>query len=322
MELTDLRHFKHVAITGSFSRGAKLSHVTAPAVSKAVKKLEEELGVRLFARTSRTVSLTTAGRLVLARCERVFAELDALRAELDDDGPLRLAGALRIGAMEVLSIELLPRSLASLMRAHPGLAPTTYEMVPETMALALREGRIEVGLTVGASPSPGLTIHDFGVTPGVLVCGRSHPLHGRKRIHARDLEEHGSVVPRFLGLEHLPSLDQFPERVLPRRISATIELLQMGVRLCEEGATLGYFPEISVRAELAAGRLWKLNGLPARAPFVLSALTRREAPLRPAVRALLAELSARLAAPHPARLPQKVQSRPALRSSRKASSGR
>ncbi len=293
MELTDLHHFAHVAATGSFSRGAALSYVTTPAVSKAVRKLEEELGVRLFERTTRRVALTPPGQALLDRCERIFAELDSLRAELDGSAG-RVEGPIRIGAMEVLSIELLPRALAGLMRAHSGLRPSTYEMVPARMEAALREGRIELGLTVGGSDRDGLDAHELGRSEGVLVCGRRHPLHGKKRVGARALREHASVVPRFLGLEHLPSLDQFPDDEWPRTVGATIELLQMGVRLCEEGVALGYFPEISVRAQLRDGRLQVLGGLPPRAPFVLRALTRGGAPIRSATRALIDELAAQV----------------------------
>src|SRR5688500_20187318 len=71
VELTDLRHFFPVAATGSFGRGARLSHVSPPAVSKAVRKLEDELGARLFQRTTRSVRLTPAGEALRARCERI-----------------------------------------------------------------------------------------------------------------------------------------------------------------------------------------------------------------------------------------------------------
>jgi DNA-binding transcriptional LysR family regulator len=286
MELTDLRHFANVAAAGSFSRGAVLSHVTTPAVSKSVRKLEAELDVRLFERTTRRVALTAEGCALLDRVTRIFGELDSLRAELEGRAA-RIEGELRIAAMEVLSIDLLPRALASLMRVHRELRPITYEMVPEAMQRALREGRVEVGLTIGGADAPGIASHELGRSEGVLVCGRTHPLYGKRRIGPRQLREHPSVVPRFLGLEHLPPLDQFPEEAWERSVGATIELLQMGVRLCEEGVVLGYFPEISVRGQLAAGTLHALAGLPKRTPFVLRALTREGATWRPAARALV-----------------------------------
>ncbi len=286
MELTDLRHFRNVARAGSFSRGAAASHVTAPAVSKSIRKLEDELGVKLFARTTRHVALTAEGRTLLDRCTRVFHELDDVASALTGHAA-SLDGELRIGAMEVLSIALLPRALGTLMKAHPALVPVSHELAPFPMAAALREGRIDVGLTIGGGAEPGLSAHELGRSNGVLVCGRSHPLRRVGRVRARDLAEHASVVPRFLGMEQLPPIDQFPDAEWPRRIGATIELLQMGIALVETGAVLGYFPEISVHSQLASGRLFALSGLPARVPFVLRALLPAGAPMRPAVSALL-----------------------------------
>jgi DNA-binding transcriptional LysR family regulator len=176
-----------------------------------------------------------------------------------------------------------------MMRAHPSLVPLSHELAPMPMAAALREGRLDVGLTIGGGAEPGLTAHELGRSAGVLVCGRSHPLRGR-RVRASDLARHASVVPRFLGLEQLPPIDQFPDAEWPRRVGATIELLQMGIALVETGAVLGYFPEITVRAQLASGKLHALAGLPARAPFVLRALVPVGAPVRPPVAALLAAL--------------------------------
>ncbi len=289
MELTDLRYFANVAFAGSFSRGAQQSFVTTPAVSKAVQKLEEELSVRLFERTTRSVTMTPAGRELLARAERIFAELESFKAE-QEGREERLGGELRIAANEVLSIELLPLALAGLLRAHPNLNVATHEMIPELMYAALREGRIEVGLTVGGRSVVGIASHELGRSRGVLVCGRKHPLHAKSRVTARDVAEHTCIVPRFLGLEHLPSLDQFPDQRWPRKAGITIELLQMAIRLAEEGAGLGYFPEVTVRAQLEDGRLWSLEGLPSREPFVLRALTREGVRMRPAVRALLEQL--------------------------------
>lgn len=295
VELTDLRHFANVARAGSFGRGAALSHVTAPAVSKSIRKLEDELGVKLFARTTRHVALTAEGRALLERCTRVFHELDEARVELSGRAAT-VGGELRIGAMEVLSIALLPRALARLMRAHPALVPLSHELAPTPMVTALREGRIDVGLTIGGGGEPGLVAHELARSPGVLVCGRTHPLRRARRVSAKDLREHASVVPRFLGLEQLPSIDQFPDLEWPRRVGATIELLQMGIALVETGVVLGYFPEISVRAQLDEGRLFALAGLPVRPPFVLRALPPASAPVRPAVTALLDALGQELRA--------------------------
>jgi len=289
VELTDLRHFSNVAHTGGFTSGARRSHVTTPAVSKAVQKLELELGAQLFVRTTRRVELTDAGRELLSRCERIFAELEGLQAVLEESAH-HVGGEIRIAAMEVFSIELLPRALASVVTEHPTVRPSSYEVEPRRMEQLLLDGLVEVGFTIGGGARDGIEYEELGRTTPMLVCGRSHPLYGRSRVRRKDLAEHASVVPRFLGRSSDAPLDQFPEASAPRRVGATIELLQMGVQLAIEGAYLGYFPEVSIRRALEDGRLWRLRGVRGATPFVLRALTRKGAPRRPVVRRVIEEV--------------------------------
>jgi DNA-binding transcriptional LysR family regulator len=289
VELTTIRYFVHVGTLGSFARGAARAHVSSPAMSKAVRKLEDELGTRLFERTTRRVILTPDGQVALERCRRILADVDALEADV----PVGLEhprGPLRIAAMEVFSAELLPAVLVALVSEHRDVVPSCYEMIPQRMTDRLLDGEVDVGFSIGLTPAAGIELHPLGMSPGVLVCGRRHPLFSRGRIHARDLERYPFVVPRFFGDEHLPSLDQFPEALHPRRVGATIELLQMGVELAAEGELLGYFPEVSVRKQLAAKRLRALKGIPSGRPFQLHALSRAAVPMKPAARMLIARV--------------------------------
>ncbi|MGE0550713.1 MAG: LysR family transcriptional regulator [Kofleriaceae bacterium] len=292
-EIAAIRYFVHVATAGSFVRGAERAHVSPPAVSKAIRKLEDELGVRLFARTTRQVQLTPAGQVALERCRRVLAELDDLDADLVTAAG-RPTGTLRVAAMEVFSIDVLPIAVAQLVAAHPAVTPLCYEMIPQRMTQRLLDGELDVGFTIGSLPREGIELHELGTSPGVLVCGKTHPLRARGRVSSNDLQRYPSVVPRFFGAEHLPSLDQFPEARYPRRVGATIELLQMGVELVVEGGYLGYFPEISVRRNLASKRLHALNGLAGRPPFHLHALSRAAVPLKPAAADLIKRVSSEI----------------------------
>jgi DNA-binding transcriptional LysR family regulator len=285
MQLEDLRYFRAVAETRSFGRGARASHISAPAVSKAVQRLERELGTKLFDRTTRRVALTDAGVILLGRCQRVFEELVALEADLGIAETVP-RGELRIGAMEVFSVQLLPRAIVALVREHPDVVPIVYEMIPERMIRALEEGRLDIAFTIGARQSPGIRIRSLGRTRGALVCGRSHPLYRRGRIRERDLELHPFVVPRFWEAEHLPPLDQFPEEQHPRRVGATIELLQMEVELVTSGTYLGFLPEISILRELRDGSLRALVGLGVETHFELQVLS-REGTAKPATERLL-----------------------------------
>lgn len=290
MELTDLKYFYNVATAGSFSRGAQLSHVSPPAISKAVKRLERELSAELFDRTTRRVGLTDDGRILLTHCEKVFAQLEALHRDLADTDH-RIRGELRMAANEVFSTYLLPHALSGLAKQNPDLRPRCYEMIPERMAHWLRHGRLDVAFTIGATPTDGIECHPITSSPGVLVCGPGHPLYDKGEVTQDDLITYPSVVPEFFQREFLPALDQFP-RDMPRTIACTIELLQMAVQLCLDGAYLGYFPEVAIRCHLRHDELKTLSGLPDRPPFELSAMTRKGIRPRASVRALIQELEA------------------------------
>ena len=120
MELQQLRSFAAVARHGHFTRAAADLHIGQPAVSQHIRRLEAELGVRLLRRTTRSVELTEAGAILLARSERALGELEAAQAELAELKGL-VRGRLTIGAMQWLEPYDLPGALASFHERHPAI---------------------------------------------------------------------------------------------------------------------------------------------------------------------------------------------------------
>jgi DNA-binding transcriptional LysR family regulator len=289
MELSHLRYFYFVAEAESFTRGARAAHVTPPALSKAIRILEDELGTNLFERTTRSVRLTTAGRAVLGHCRAIFAEVEALKRRASSEATA-IGGELRIGAMEVFSIALLPTALGALVKAHPQVEPQVYEMSPDDMARALDRGSLDVAFTIGGSASSEIDRQVLGTSRACVVCGPTHPLARRPRVSRRELEAHTWIVPRFFGRPLLPAVDQYPDAAAPRRVGATIELLQTGITLTAEGPFLACFPEISIRRELESGRLRELVGGPRVPAFELAVLSPKNAAESPTIDALVAEM--------------------------------
>lgn len=289
MELSHLRYFYNVARTRSFVKGARLSNVTPPAVSKAVKKLEEELGTPLLVRTTRRAALTQSGEILLEHCRDLFDCVDALQRSMDQ-ARATVAGPLRIGAMEVFSVYLLPVALCQLIERHPLVTPSSFELLPQAMERKVLDGELDVAFTVGGGDARGIHYTTLGTSPGVLVCGPAHPLYKGRRITPKQLGSYPFVVPRFLDREHLPALDQFPEAAHARRVGATIELLQMGIRMAASGSLLGYFPEVSVRQLLDDGSLHELRGVRLGPPFELKALTREGIPPKMATTELIEQV--------------------------------
>ena len=273
MEITHLRYFVHVASSESFNKGARLAHVSPPAMTKAIQKLEDEVGARLFERSTRRVLLTEAGQALLRRARAALEQVDGIRKDLDEL-EAKVTGELRIGAMEVFSLRVLPRALAALVASHPAVVPHTFEMHPEAIHRHVADGSLDIGFTIGRVTGRGVRAEVLGSSPGRIVCGRAHPLYRAGRINGADLARHPFVVPRFFQNEHLPALDEFPDERYTRRVGATIELLQMAVELVVAGKLLGCFPQISVDHLVKSKDLGVLSGLRGLPRFELLVLTR------------------------------------------------
>jgi DNA-binding transcriptional LysR family regulator len=142
MNLVQLRSFAAVARNGHFGRAAAELFVGQPAVSQHVRKLEAELGVELFVRTTRSVELTEAGVLLVPRVERALAELEAGLAELDQLRGL-LRGHVRIGAMQSLDPFDLPGALAAFSRRHPDVEFRVVEDATRDMVAGVLHGALD-----------------------------------------------------------------------------------------------------------------------------------------------------------------------------------
>jgi LysR family transcriptional regulator, transcription activator of glutamate synthase operon len=121
MELRQLTYFEAVARLGGFTRAARALRVAQPAISAQIRQLETELGVPLLARTTRQVSLTSAGEVFLARAPRALAEIDSARADLGELAAV-MRGRVTVGATEMLGPIDLPAALAAFHARHPGVA--------------------------------------------------------------------------------------------------------------------------------------------------------------------------------------------------------
>ncbi|WP_092545793.1 LysR family transcriptional regulator [Actinoplanes derwentensis] len=121
MELRQLSYVEAVARYGGFTRAAERLHIAQSAVSAQIRALEIELGVTLFARTTRKVALTPAGEMFVARARRVLAELDGARTEMAEITAV-VSGRVTVGATASLGVYDLPQALARFRERHPGIA--------------------------------------------------------------------------------------------------------------------------------------------------------------------------------------------------------
>lgn len=271
VELSELRYFYNVATSRSFAEGARISHVSPPAISKAIKKLEDEVGEQLLERTTRRVTITSHGEIVLAYCRQVLDTLGELESALQDEAS-ELRGELRIGSMEAFTAHALPQAIARLVAAHPRLVPKIYRVGTEQMERLLLEGRLDLGLCLAAEASTRLDSTALATSPSAVVCGRDHPLFGKTEVSADELAECGFVVTQELLEQGRPTA-QLPEEFARARIGATVDTLQLAIQLVVDGAYLGCFPEVAMRCQLNHSELSPVSGVGPGPEFEMRALS-------------------------------------------------
>lgn len=144
-----LAAFMAVAQTGSFRRAAEETHRSIPAVSMQIKRLEEQLGIALFQRTTRKISLTPEGERLMIGGRRAMAELQASLDYIRQAADVQ-RGHLSVGCVPTISSVYLPRVLAVFSGKYPGMTFSLREMVGETLLESVR--RAEVDLAIGPAP--------------------------------------------------------------------------------------------------------------------------------------------------------------------------
>jgi DNA-binding transcriptional LysR family regulator len=173
MELRHLRYFVAVAEELHFSRAAERLHVAQPAVSEQVRKLEEELGVRLLNRTKRSVSLTDAGAALLTEARRVLQQAEIARLAVQEAGA-RTASRLRIGYTPASLPSSVPDALRHLAGSLKRLQTILEPGFGLELIAAVRDGRLDAAVVPLPAPTAGLRTTHLGQERAVAVLPVSH----------------------------------------------------------------------------------------------------------------------------------------------------
>jgi DNA-binding transcriptional LysR family regulator len=187
VELRQLRYFVAVADAGTFVHAAERLHIGQPAVSQQVGRLERELGVRLFERTTRHVRLTPAGERLLPEARAVLAAADRLRtvaAEAASDP----GAVLRLGTSHGLG-DRLYRVLDELASAAPGVSVRLVRSRQEERLAAVRAGELDAAFVRVLESAPGVELVPVWSEPLVVALPERHPLAAHPTIRVHQLGE-------------------------------------------------------------------------------------------------------------------------------------
>ncbi len=194
LSLRDLEYLVALADERHFGRAAERCHVSQPALSSQIRKLEELLAVILFERTSRRVLATTAGESIVCQARRVLSEAHKLMALAREGQGATMTGRLALAAIQTLGPYLFPLILRALRDAYPDLALNLSEGRTAEIVEGLRDGRLDAALLSSPIEETGLTIAPLFVEPFWLACPPDHPFATITTLRAADLAGPGLLL--------------------------------------------------------------------------------------------------------------------------------
>jgi LysR family hydrogen peroxide-inducible transcriptional activator len=240
MTLTELRYIVAVARERHFGRAAEACFVSQPTLSVAIKKLEEELDLKLFERGAAEVSVTPLGEAIVRQAQSVLEQAAAIK-EIAKRGKDPLNGPLRLGIIYTIGPYLLPELVRHAIAMTPQMPLMLQENFTVKLLDMLRTGELDCAIMAEPFPDTGLATAPLYDEPFLVAVPASHPLAQRRSIGSEELKQETMLL---LGTGHC-FRDQVLE-VCPEfaRFSSDAE----GIRKSFEGSSLE-----TIRYMVAAG---------------------------------------------------------------------
>ena len=236
MNFRRIEYFMVLAEVGNLRGAAEMLHVSAPALSKAMKLLELEMEASLWIRDGRKIVLTDTGKVLLRKSQGLMHEFKNLRENLNKEDS---AKPICIGTFEVFSTYF----LGSLAKAFGGETNfSLHELLPGEVEKYCLQGDIKFGITYMPVPDPQLDFLKVGsIEMGVFT--KQGAFQGVRQ------EELPFVIP-VVPLQGVPTkvrgLDGWPEDAYQRKVTQRVTLLESALELCRQGKVAGYFPAFIV----------------------------------------------------------------------------
>ncbi len=198
MTLTELRYLVAVARERHFGKAAEACFVSQPTLSVAIKKLEEELDVKLFERGSNEVTVTPLGLEIVHQAHLVLEQAAGIK-ELARHGKNPLSGPLRLGVIYTIAPYLLPDLVRQSIEQVPQMPLILQENFTVKLLEMLRAGEIDVAVLAEPFPDAGLATAALYDEPFQIAVPKKHTLARRKRISAEELKNETMLL---LGTGH------------------------------------------------------------------------------------------------------------------------
>ena len=278
MTLTELKYIVAVAREKHFGKGADACHVSQPTLSVAIKKLEEELQVKLFERNANEITVTPLGEEIIRQAQSVLEQADQIK-DIAKRGKDPLGGSLRLGVIYTISPYLLPDLVRQTIATLPQMPLMLQENFTVKLLEELRNGEIDCAILAEPFPDTNLAIAPLYDEPFMAAVPSSHPLAARSSITAEEIKKETLLLLgnghcfRDHVLEVCPEFARFSSSSGGIQKSFEGSSLETIKHMVAAGMGITLVPRLGVPKEaLAAQVKGKKSKLPAEQPTYIKYL--------------------------------------------------
>jgi DNA-binding transcriptional LysR family regulator len=254
MEITQLEFFVSVIEEGGFSKAAERVYRTQPAVSIAIRRLEEEVGAPLLDRSQKTPTLTDAGRIVFDYARRILSLRDQAREAVSELRTLQ-RGRVRVGANESTSLYLLPDVILAFRERHPAVKVEIYRHASARLPREVLAGGLDLALTAYEPEDSDLQAFPVFEDELVLVMPPEHALAGREFVSIEDLGGESFLAHNVRAASRNRVVEAFAEHHTPLNIALELATIETIKRFVLKQVGIAFVPRMCVAEELEAETL-------------------------------------------------------------------
>lgn len=255
MELIQLEMFVAMVEEGSSHKAAERVFRTQPAVSMAVRKLEQEIDAPLFDRSNRNnYSLTASGEVLYEYAKRLLNLREEADAALQQLHSLQ-SGRIRIGANESTSLYLLPKLILAFREKYPKIKIEVFRQLSARLPYDLRQRNLDFAILSFCPEDSDLEATPIMRDELVLIAGREHHLAGRERVHIRDLGAESFIAHNVRSPSRDKVIETFRRFQTPLNITIEIATIETIKKFVAMNLGLGFVPLMCVQEEVERGEI-------------------------------------------------------------------
>ncbi|MCM1496741.1 MAG: LysR family transcriptional regulator [Bacteroides sp.] len=202
MEIRVLRYFLTVAREESITRASEVLHITQPTLSRQLSQMEEEIGVKLFHRGTRKITLTNEGILLRRRAEEILQLVDKTERELIEQEE-QVEGKISIGCGEIASVQMLPKLIDAFRKKYPYVSFDIFTATADVVKEQMDKGLLDIGLLLEPIDIEKYDFIRLDVKEKWVVLMRPDaPFADKKTVTAKDLSEQPLILPRRMSVQN------------------------------------------------------------------------------------------------------------------------